>query len=373
MKTNKSETIAYRLMTRALIDVCGGNVRGANRAVRRAMEEVHPCLPPRAFERTVAALCGETASTTRGGGASNEPLIPVFCSGQRWSGASAVHDYLRQFSGFSTYKKAPKFVKGGGSGVTLQKIERALRKRERVVQELLFGFFSKNVIGVDLEQREGYGCEVDVSRSFSAKLKAAEAIIDVDRSLSNFVASCFDQMEKKHEKDRKIPVSPLSEFLATVFKACSSPGSRFFLLDSVIRSYDADYLSLFPTARMIAVIRDPRDAYVTNVEKGSFSPDPEAFSREIIERIERLNKACALEGIGERILVVKFEHLVLDEATRSGILTWLGVRERDKRIMSRTFFPEQSRKNIGVHMKYREQSEIAQIEQSLPSYCVTLT
>lgn len=143
-------------------------------------------------------------------------------------------------------------------------------------------------------------------------------------------------------------------------------------------------LDILENSKLIIVIRDPRDIYVSGKTAGSFSKEDselQAFDNNGYNKSflatddlqafvlrQKLYFEQMYKKADPRIHVVQFESFILDhENEKSKLFKFLNVEAKDHQALT-YFNPENSKKNIGLFKRYSRQDEIAFISQELKEY-----
>ena len=348
-----------------------------NQAFSHALKLAQPHLAGASFDRTIKALDGiseerapsampepsAVAKTTR------SPELPVFCAGFRWSGGSAVFDYLSDYNGVAKFWKKPRLFQD--SDCSIDTLRDACQRRPADLQRLIRDFVACHVLGVDVNARGMKELKQTHARSLLTQISFSDDLEALDASLARFVGAIMTVAERGPAR-KAFPVEEFSSFFSLLMRMSSDGESRHLLFDSVIRAPDSDLLELVPGSRMVAAIRDPRDMYVTHVERGGWTRGVDEYIRALGESLEQFNRVRKrLEG---QVYLVQFEHFVNDPSERLRLVDWLGIdRSKLDAEPSRRFVAEQSRQNIGVHRVFSDQNAILEIERSFPDLCYELS
>lgn len=152
-----------------------------------------------------------------------------------------------------------------------------------------------------------------------------------------------------------------STFLNRVLRV---KGGETLLLNNCIHQTQIEMCSLLENAKVIVVVRDPRDQFVAHqTETRGKGTTVEAF----IKKRMRADTAVARylkSGLGN-VKVFSFERFVSDPAARNEVKEWAGLSSFSAASEARFFFPEKSVKNVGIYRKWKREPEIRAIEREL--------
>ena len=177
--------------------------------------------------------------------------------------------------------------------------------------------------------------------------------------------------EWSHARARGEPVSAsgvneaLGGFLDALVELVAPVDTGAVLLNNAILPDQLGLVELFSNARAIAVLRDPRDQYVSQRLEFAFPMDCDSFVETMRDRAERLAELLAAGRLADRVRCVWFEEYVTDASLRRDVLSWLGLDPRARELDSDPFDPARSQANIGIHRDYEEQAEIARVRAGL--------
>ena len=143
------------------------------------------------------------------------------------------------------------------------------------------------------------------------------------------------------------------------------------------------------SAKQIVVTRDPRDIYVSGLNKHNISTVDEhlmAFDNdgmnksflasndlELYVKRYRLYNEKVFSGSGLDVLRISFEQLVSDPDTYTkNVLEFIDIDPSRHSNAGQFFDPSQSVKNVGIWKSYSKQDEIRYIESELSDFLVNL-
>lgn len=140
-------------------------------------------------------------------------------------------------------------------------------------------------------------------------------------------------------------------------------------------------------ARQIIVTRDPRDVYVSGLDRQNVSKSDASLlafdnsgtnksflgtnNLDLFIKRYRLYREHLYKGCHPNVLKIDFENLIInaDEVT-SKILQFLDIKPSRHRKENVHFIPSRSLKNIGVWRRYTKKEEIRYIESQLGEFLV---
>lgn len=289
-------------------------------------------------------------------------VTPLFCSGFRWSGASAVYDFIKGLDGVGTPVRHPRIVSGGVA--PLEDILDHVLKGAPVDQGLVIDFILEKILGVppsdktpkiaDLFRRSVVGGARDAAH-------LPPGVTALLRALQGYAGD-----GSTHDKIVQGGVS-MRTFYARI--AQCPEDCRYTAYDSVMRAWRPELVQTVSGARMIGVIRDPRDMYVTYLRMERPSLAVQTFIDDFGARLTQYEAGRARlgdDGLSFRLL--RFEDFVLDAEVRQSLCDWLGL-ENTADLAQGDFIPEQSARNIGVYKTHPDTDAIAKIEAAFPDWC----
>lgn len=176
-------------------------------------------------------------------------------------------------------------------------------------------------------------------------------------------------------------------YLCRLYQCAFDRPYRAVVLSNAVEPYNAAWtLNVLKNTKLIVVLRDPRDIYISAVNpkkmkhgdkdlvaienKGgskSFLPtdDIELFVRRQRLLMEKLGDT----SIEPRVLIVWFEDLILNyDQTRRNVFEFLGMDEEEHKRPKTIFKPEVSLKYICLWKNYSRQDEVRYLESELKDY-----
>lgn len=317
----------------------------------------------------LAALTGKgnatTVHATRPLQIDNDSCRLVITCGSGYSGTGAVTAYLREMKGLPMpfgVRELAILKKNYGLYSLLPKWrEWAPDARLRALQDMVL----KALLGVP--------CYEDAS--------------SVDRVYSRSITwnSLFLGHKLKEEQARLLG-SYSTNFVdcaknavteADLAKACSGflngilrlRGGEFALLNNCVHQTQIELCGLLENSKVLVVVRDPRDQYVAQqTETKGKRTTVEAF----IRKRKRADAAVRqyLDSGRRNVRSFGFEAFVTDPRAREEAKEWAGLAGLSVAPKARFFFPEKSARNVGIHVKWKDRSEIEMIEKELKDQLV---
>ena len=287
---------------------------------------------------------------------------PLFCSGFRWSGASAVYDFVKGLDGVGMPIRHPRIVSGGAA--PLEDILDRVLLDEPVDRAQVVDFILEKILGIPPNDDIPKAADV-FRRSVIGGARDPEelpaGVTELLRALQHYsgAGSASEKIALGRESMRN--------FFARITQSADT--CTYTAYDSVMRAWRPEFVQTVSGARMIAVIRDPRDMYVTllRMERPWFGA--KAFIEDFGSRLAQYEEGLAqLAENDENFRLVRFEDFVLDAQVRQSLCDWLGV-ENTADVVHGDFIPEQSARNIGVYKTHPNKAAIAKIEAAFPDWC----
>lgn len=339
---------------------------GAKEHIGRAIELVYGSgwnvadILPKTLDALLDAPPSDSSSAIAAETESNaEPdVIPVFCSGFQWSGASAVRDFLLEQRGAKPFWNRARFMHGSSS--TYDKVIEATSQRDRL--RLTRAFIAEQFLGISMRTAGARTLQV-YEKSLLSLMSPGADLSALDEALSRFVRQAIEQK----------PTSALGRSMADVqqhlCRLCH-PTARYMLFDSVIRAWTPDLIADISGARMVVVIRDPRDMYATHVDRGRWKKGVDVYIEELRKLLEQFERGRPLAEATGRLRFVQFEDFVTQPQKRAELLEWLGMDAAGAHSVGKFFDPEKSKENIGVYQSFADQAAIEKIEKAFPDLCI---
>lgn len=291
----------------------------------------------------------------------------VFIGGFGWSGSGAVFDFLRQSSmAFAPFKDTEVSVFDGlpskpNSVVAFLRKETLDWSEARVFVE---GLVLETILAL------GYAEPLADRGSYANRKSLAVQYSKKDEDADVFSAQLSALSRRIWEIDRG-DISPYSfvDYLSVFFVRLLThlnPADRIAIYNNTIHAYNAAALRCLPGARMVSVFRDPRDQFVAmqyERERGG-RISVESFIDLFFQNRKKYKADIKKFNLEGRVLEVKFEEFVQNEAERSRICSELGFCYESFGFNT-CFRAEDSGRNIGIHKGYGNQDQIRQIEDRL--------
>jgi tetratricopeptide (TPR) repeat protein len=280
----------------------------------------------------------------------------VLASGFLYSGSGAAFDYLRQLPGtddpFASgelwcLKKHHNFMTvleaAGRTDVDV------CRAAFRAVLTNVFGFdqTSLPLLGFYGDDPARLGAFADVVRRYLYDVHEAASAADAGR--------------------RRVALHrALTSFLDGAI-ALRVPEGRHALLNNAVPAYVLhEQLDLFPEARAVAVIRDPRDQFVSQRLESPYSRSADDFISMMAGRYEGFARALDDPLLAPRIVTVCFEDLVSHEHVRKAIAEHVGLTHQETAADGdRVFDAAASQRNVGIHRAFADLAEVDRVQAAL--------
>jgi len=175
-----------------------------------------------------------------------------------------------------------------------------------------------------------------------------------------------------------------ADYLAVLFSRRVPPGNDHVVLNNGLEPFNPlPGLDMIEGSRQIVVTRDPRDVYVSGLNRHKVNGvdakllpfDNDGLNKSFLAtdnlkeyvRRQRLFYSHIYAGGDPRVLQVRFEDLCLAyELTVQKILDFLDIDPVRHTAPRSTFIPEKSQSGVGLWRSYSKQDEIAFIAQELP-------
>jgi len=288
----------------------------------------------------------------------------VICTaGFSWSGSGAVTDMLsgyedvgvglsgRELNIFRFYTDILGiFDRGGFSG-----------------RELLYLLVGP-VLGVVVDKRQLtlrrgrslFKAHADAGGDISGLIRACE---DLTREIAG-MAGIINEAERAARA-----LAALRRFCNAALDSVRVNSTKFTLLNNIILGVHIRQFALFDDVIAIAVKRDPRDQYVSQVyDKPRFAmASVDEFIKGVRAGRKQFEKAMAGLNLQDRVIEINFEDFVLDASVREKILIDLHIDPMN-RSGALAFDASASAKNVGIYKDFPDQAAIQKIENALPEY-----
>jgi len=289
------------------------------------------------------------------------PVDLVFCGGFKWSGASALRDYLVDHQSVGSppadlrlFTEPDFSLRGMRNAMEGNKPEAALRMAR--------GFALEKILGLTLGKPE--------PKRLSKKLTAAMITLDRSRGPSPALRSALGFFQALMPEPGVVvaagafPRDALQDWLTDCVRVSIPEPITTCVFDSVLRAPDRALLSMLRDARLFAVFRDPRDMYATHVIRGGWSAGIEPY-------IADLNKMlAAFHGADDdNTTIVQYERFILSRSYRDAIGRSILATQPVPRDTPR-FDPRDSAANIGIHRDFEDRDAIGRLEDAFPDLCI---
>jgi len=141
-------------------------------------------------------------------------------------------------------------------------------------------------------------------------------------------------------------------------------GGEVLLFNNCIHQTQIDVAGLLDNARVIVIVRDPRDQFVAHLtETPGNGPTVDAFIRKR-KRADSAVERQLRTGSGN-VRVFRFEDFVTSAEVREEVKAWAGLAGFSAASTGRFFVPEKSARNVGIHKTWKHGADIRRIEEEL--------
>jgi tetratricopeptide (TPR) repeat protein len=147
------------------------------------------------------------------------------------------------------------------------------------------------------------------------------------------------------------------------YLADRTPVGTVALLNNAIIGHELHRIRLLSGGVAVPVLRDPRDQFVSQQLESPFAMGCADFVAMMRERYAALATSLADPELASRLVPVRFERFVTDESHRRALLERLGVAADGP--LPRTFRPERSRENVGIHRSHGDRHEVERVAATL--------
>ena len=329
--------------------------------------------------RTMRSMVGGRTHVESDSGIEAPPVI-LSC-GFGWSGSGAVTDWLADLEGVElSLGRGEMHWFRSSYGYSAEDAVSCLSTDPAAWHEAVVGFCLVHLFGVEAFADEGEAESLPVTERTRRVRKLRDRapvwdlladetaflgfIKDVRRLLAALAAIRPHALDAPEEAE-----ACFREFFARLISR-ATPKGGVCLLNNCIKAFQVELVRLLPETRVVAVTRDPRDMYVSRAweSPGGAMPVDEFISglRGRYRAWERARRNPDMRG---RLIELRFEDFVRDEAVRDRLGGELGVAERGTR-KKRRFRPDRSAANIGIHRQWECQEDIARIARAFPERLV---
>jgi tetratricopeptide (TPR) repeat protein len=288
----------------------------------------------------------------------------VLVSGFLYSGSGAAYDYLRQYPAatepFGTHelwvlKKLNNF------GGLLD------------AEHLSVGSFTDAAIASVLTNVFGFGqMSYPISVYFEEPPRSPA---DLTGLVAPFVDELTEAVRCAVARGTPVPSSRARQavrwLLSSLVERLTPPGQVAVLNNAVPAFQLRHHMDLFPQARAVVVLRDPRDQYVSQRLESPYSRGCEEFVSMMEDRYRAFAEAMTA-ATGDRILPVRFERFVSDPGLREEVARWVGLGTGGPAVGEDSFDAARSQRNVGIHGAFEHPAEIAYIEERLAPVLASL-
>lgn len=283
----------------------------------------------------------------------NDDISMIFCGGFKWSGASAVRDFLCDFRTVDTPPADLRFF--SEPAFSLQSLHRDMNSVQPDVLRQARGLGLEKVLGLTIGETSARRALRNWQSSLVALAKG-----DNDKLVLQAASRFFTALLRG---EAEFPRAELQRFVNVIARVTCTPGTTACVFDSVIRAPQRGLINLLQDGRMITVFRDPRDMYVTHVIRGGWSSGVEAYIAELQEMLDEYHSTPEVRSTS-----IQYEEFILSEGYREDIRRQvLG----DNKALKETprFNPAESVKNIAIHREFEDQAALKMLVKAFPDLC----
>lgn len=297
----------------------------------------------------------ETAQNPQNGENGQDDIGLVFCGGFKWSGASAVRDYLIGFENVASPRADFRIFTE--KDVCIRDIYESFTAKDAdALDAATKGFVLEKLLGITLS---------DPKPRRLLKTRAAALLPHAGEGDAGWIEQSGTRFLKAVQATRQsFPRNQLQEFIETCSRVVCPAQTRVCVYDSVLRAFDGDLFALLRKGHLLSVFRDPRDMYATHCLRGGWTEGVETYATELSAMLEAYNAFS-----GKRTKAVQFERFVLSPAYREEIRTLTLGPDTTPRA-EQNFKAEDSATNIGIHADFEDREAIAYLEKTFPDLCI---
>ncbi|ADH86498.1 hypothetical protein [Desulfurivibrio alkaliphilus] len=276
--------------------------------------------------------------------------VPVFLCGLGWSGSGALHDYLRQFPEVATTfgGSEVKIFEGKGGVKDLLAATDWRPVLKEFVLRRVWGFVADSGISPAKAYNQSLVKHVQ-KRKLLALAKATERLVT----------------RVMHDNGNSLEDN-LACWLREVIALAAPGGYRYCLLNNWLHGQNAALAHSIPGAKVFVVVRDPRDQFVDyNNQTDRKKKSAKAFVKEMQAKLTAVIRAAEdSKGWRSSLTLLRFEDFVLKSRLRLELAADLGID--DPAMPNKHFFnPEDSKKNINIHLGYSKNNDLDYIMKNL--------
>lgn len=278
----------------------------------------------------------------------------VVVSGFLYSGSGAVFDFLRDQAGMAVPfgDREPGFLKKPGNFGVLFDADCESYLEPAVIVDMILS----SVIGLNQSGRPILGVFQESEESLGYLV----------RSVQELVAAFLDLWGQDDPCARA--QRAVRTFLDGVISQLT-PSGETPLMNNVIIGHQLTRVRAFSGGQAIAVVRDPRDQYVSQKLESPYALSCKVFIAMMKQRYDALLGSLESPALQGRVSLVRFEDFVDDPEVRERVLRGLSLSPSATSTERASFRPEVSRSNIGIHQAFSDQTEVQQVTEHLfPRY-----
>lgn len=319
----------------------------------------------KSFKTMVSAIIHKKYVTIPNNNAKNQKYVML--SGTGWSGSGAVLDYLKEYDNAEEIPGEWPIIE---SSCGLRGIIRNIDCMPKLQEATLLLFFILLGSCKFHNSLWSYGpiiCSYKRCHSKEFALDYAEKFFEICCSISNIVVAASENNVSFIIDNLHILANKLVEL-----SCIEAAPNKTVLMDNSIHLYNIDIFEYCTNVKLIGVIRDPRDNYVSKVnECTGFTQSAESYAIAIKNKLSNvyLKLNSLSKDVSDRIMTVHFEDFVLNEKVRDNILNYLDLSNSECSMKGKYFKPSESQKNVYLYKDYINQEDIATIYKIAHDYC----
>lgn len=291
----------------------------------------------------------------------------VSVSGLNSSGASAVFDYLREWSNvIPIEREIPHLTRGKANlSVLRQEIDDPIRFRIVAIRFFLKYLLGFSRIDSELDFRiHRFGRE----RSVVPEKAAYFAALSEFARLVNVICRSSTQTSRRAYFQNLVDLVMCDLVVGKPIH----PG-QIILMRGAIKVAALPSIDLFARSTTLCVFRDPRSQFVAlRTETNAFVDSVEEWVGRTASKLERAHNlvdSFTQRTSDNRVRHVQFEDFVLSDSYRRKVALFVGLGAGEHHNKEQHFRPKESARNVYLHKTYPEQSEIAYIASQMKDHC----
>ena len=302
----------------------------------------------------------------------NHNTNKVIIAGIKYSGSSAVYDFLKEFKDVSLLNIEKPILENKKLGFInlINKFEDKQLQIEDVIN-----FYFVNIICCTLIFDSNYYTQIRFNFRELRAVKNKTAYLELILSCSTIISNIIREIRKGDHTSKSIILSLLKQlgnFIVDLsfvdFPSTVTPISRtLFHIDNM------KILNYIDNITFIPVLRDPRSRYVSYISDDFNDISIDRYIKESLNSYKKyeqeLTSISQQSGSNNLIYPISFEDFVLNEEYRIELLGKIGINISQHVYPKKFFVVDDSIKNVYNFINYSNQDEISCIKSQLDSYC----